>query len=173
MLQPSSMSPSPLRAGVLALCVAACGGARAPASSPSPLLGRPFPDFRRPAVEGPAIDTAGARGRVMVVKFFAKYCIPCQRTLPLAEAVHHDHPEVVFIGVSEDETEEQALAQIRQYELSFPVVVDRGNVLAGRLRAVDLPVVFVVGPSGKIRWVGGPEQAGDELEGAVRAASSD
>lgn len=109
----------------------------------------------------------------MVVKFFAKYCIPCQRSLPVAESVHRDHPDVLFIGVSEDETEDQALAQVRLYGLSFPVVLDRGNVLAGRFRAMDLPVVFVVDRRGKVAWVGGPEQAGDQLGDAVRAASSE
>lgn len=158
---------------VFAACAAGCGGTRAPASSPSPLLGGPFPDFRRPAVDGAAIDTAREHGHVMVVKFFAKYCIPCQRSLPLAESVHRDHPDVLFIGVSEDETEDQALSQIGLYGLSFPVVLDRGNVLAGRFRATDLPVVFVVNRRGKVDWVGGPDQAGDELEDAVTAAGSE
>lgn len=108
---------------------------------------------------------------MVVVKFFARYCVPCRKTLPTAEELHRSHPDVLFVGVSEDETEDDALLQVRQYGLSFPVVLDRGNVLAGRFRATELPAVFVIDRRGKVTWVGGPEQSDDHLREAIRAAS--
>jgi peroxiredoxin len=141
-----------------------------PASAPSPLLQRPLPSIRRPTVQGATFDSDAHRGGVVVVKFFAKYCIPCQRTLPAAQALHRNRSDVVLVGVSEDEYDSGAQAQITQYGLTFPVVRDAGNVLAGRFRVTEMPVTFVSNAKGQIVWVGGPNQAEDDLARAVEAA---
>ena len=39
------------------------------------------------------VGTKQARGSVLVLKFFAKYCEPCVRTLPATEAIHPDSPD--------------------------------------------------------------------------------
>ncbi len=136
---------------------------------PHALKGRPVADFKRAALDGQTIDTKALRGKTVVLKFFADYCVPCKRTLPEAERVHRDNPDVVFLGVSEDESPDAALALARRYGLTFPIVFDQGNVLAGRFRASELPVLFVVSRAGEITWVGGPDETEAQLVGAVRA----
>lgn len=156
------------------LIVLCCGGG-APASPPrsadSPLLGKPAPTFARPSVQGQRVDTKDFAGKVVVVKFFAEYCKPCQKTLPAAEALRRERPDVVFIGIAEDETRDKVLQQIAAYGLSFPVIHDRGNVLAGRFRVNEMPATFVVGKGGKVAWVGGEVQDEADLGRAVEAAS--
>ena len=152
--------------GTLGLGAAACGGPPPP-SAPSPLLGKPAPDFRRPALGGEAIDTASLRGKVTVVKFFAKYCAPCTRTLPAVQALHAQHPEIAIVGVSEDEHASDAAELVRTYGLTFPVVLDSGNVLSGRFRASSLPVTFVIDSLGVVRWIGGAAQSDEDLARAV------
>lgn len=166
---------SPLRAVALAIVLAvlptACGGAvRPPQSIASPLLDKQLPEFRRPAMDGTTVDMASARGRVVVVKFFAKYCEPCKRTLPEAEALHKDLPDVLFIGVDEDEHESDVQEMIGLFGLTFPVIHDRSNVLSGRFRVSDMPTTFVADKQGNIRWVGGAGQTGDDLRQAIDAA---
>src|SRR4051812_37126386 len=83
----------------LSLTVAACGGGvrQAPPSSASSLLGKEAPAFKRAALDGHEIDIAAARGKVVVVKFVAKYCEPCKKTLPAIEKLHVQHPEIVVV----------------------------------------------------------------------------
>ncbi len=140
-----------------------------PPSAPSALSGKTVPDFKRPALDGARVDTQKLRGRVMVVKFFAEYCAPCKRTLPAAEALHRERPEVAFVGVSEDEDAGTAEALARHFALSFPVVHDQGQVLSGRFRVTEMPATFVVAPDGTVRWVGGAEQSEDALRRALDA----
>jgi peroxiredoxin len=171
----------PLRVGALApwLALAACAHAPAalPPSAPSPLLGASLPVFRRPTVQGALFDTATARGRVLVVDFFAAYCGPCQRALPALEALHAARPDVTFIGVSLDEAPESAVASIRRHHLTFPVVHDAEHVLAGRFRVTELPASFVVDAGGHIVWAAAPaqaeSQADDALARAVRAVAGE
>ncbi len=133
----------------------------------SPLLDKQLPDVHRPAVDGSTVDTSSARGRVVVIKFFAQYCEPCKKTLPEVEALHRERPDILVLGVDEDELASAALEMVQRYGLTFPVIHDRSNVLSGRFRVREMPVTFVADKQGTIRWVGGPDQTGDELRRAV------
>ncbi len=158
----------PLVAAAL-LALASCGAPGLPPSSPSPLVGKPAPVFRRQALDGATIDTAAFQGKTVVYKLFADYCEPCKRTLPAFEKFHQEHPQVVFVGISEDESEEKAQGVVRLYRLSFPVVFDRENVLAGRLRTSEMPSTFIVDRTGTVRWYGDSRQNEEQLTRAIEA----
>jgi thiol-disulfide isomerase/thioredoxin len=128
-----------------------------------------MPAFQRRALDGSTFDTGAHPSGVVVVKFFAQYCEPCKKTLPAAEKLHRDRPDVFFVGVSEDESASAAQNLVSLHGLTFPVVHDAGNVLAGRFRVSEMPVVFVSGRDGAIAWVGGPEQSDDALARAVES----
>ncbi len=164
------------KAPVLALLGLAAVGCASngppPPSAPSPLADTKAPTFARDTLAGGRIDTATLGGKVTVVKFFAEYCEPCKRTLPAAQELHEKMGDVAFVGVSEDERSEDALSLVRTYGLTFPVVLDRGNVLAGRFRVSELPVTFVIDAAGTVAWVGGPGHDEKALERAVRAVKA-
>ena len=141
-----------------------------PPSSASRILDAAVPAFRRPTVQGGTFDTAEAAGRVVVVDFFADYCRPCQRPLPRLEALHEAEPRLVVVGVSLDDDAAGAWKSIGRHHLTFPVVHDAGNVLAGRFRVTDLPIAFVVDGAGRVRFAAGPEQPDDALARAARSA---
>jgi cytochrome c biogenesis protein CcmG/thiol:disulfide interchange protein DsbE len=145
------------------------GPATMPPSMQSALLGQPVPELSRPSLAGGQIDVTTMRGKIVVVKFFAEYCEPCKVTLPEAQSLSVKQTDVVFVGVSEDEYEQKARDVVAQYGLSFPIVHDRGNVLAGRFRVHEMPATFVVDTTGVIRWVGGPGQAEGDLAKAISA----
>lgn len=153
--------------GLLATLVG-CGGQRSmPPSAPSPLAGKPLPSIKRRTLGGEHLDSSAFAGRVVVVKFFADYCAPCKKTLPAAQALAREHPEVAFIGISEDEHASTAAELVRRYSLSFPVIHDSGQVLSGRFRVNAMPATFVAGRDGLVRWVGGESQSEAELADAV------
>lgn len=166
-------SNGPLGALTLATLLAlalACRPAM-PTSAPHSLLQAEAPAFARPTLTGESIDTAALRGQVVVIKFFAKWCHPCQRTLPEFERIYRDEGrKTSFIGISEDERSPDAQAQVDAFGLSFPVVMDREGVLAARFRVREMPMTFVLDRQGVVRWVGGPEQTGAQLAAAVAAA---
>ncbi len=140
-----------------------------PPSTQSSLLGKPAPTFKRDAVDGTKVEVATA-GKVVVVKFVAKYCEPCIRTLPAIEKLHAKHPEIVIVGVSEDERESEARELVATYKLTFPIVHDNQQVLAARYRVRDLPVTYVLDGKGTVAWVGGPEKSEADLVAAIESA---
>jgi thiol-disulfide isomerase/thioredoxin len=157
--------------GAMMLALGACAQAppRLPPTARSSLLEHPLPDFVRATLDGRRVSTSQLRGHTIVVKFFADYCQPCKRTLPIAEQLHEENPGVAFVGVSEDEDAATARGLVRSMGLSFPVIRDQDNVLAGRFRVRELPFTFVVDRRGIVRWVGGPAQTGRDLARAIAA----
>jgi len=158
----------------LSLILVACGGsngapAQAPPSSQSSLLGQPAPSFKRDSLDGVKVEVGNAAGKVVVVKFVAKYCKPCLKTLPAIEKLHEEHPEIAIVGVSEDEHESEARELATNMGLTFPVVHDAQQVLAARYRVRDLPVTYVLDGKGNVAWVGGPEKTESDLVAAIQA----
>lgn len=149
-----------------ALVMLGCSGAAPPASSPSPLLREPLPALGR-SLDGVMFDRTQLAGRVVVVKFFAKYCKPCEQTLPHAQQLHEEYPAVTFIGVSLDESTADLAATIQRYHLTFPIIHDRANLVSGRFRVREMPTTFVVDKEGRVHWVAGPEQAEQALDRAL------
>ncbi|MEQ9319118.1 MAG: TlpA disulfide reductase family protein [Polyangiaceae bacterium] len=160
---------------VISLCllplVIACAPSGPPRSASSPILEKSLPAFQRPTVNGDKVSTKEG-GRVTVVKFFAKYCEPCKKTLPEAQRLSQGHPDVLFVGVAEDEYQADVQEMITQFGLTFPVVHDRGNVLAGRFRVDELPITFVADAAGTIRWVGDGTTSESSLEAAIEWAKA-
>ncbi len=155
----------------LGLALAGCGSERGlPASASSPLSGKPLPSFSRRTLGGAPVDTKALAGKVVVVKFFAEYCAPCTKTLPAAQALATEHPEVAFIGISEDEHASTAAELVRRHGLTFPVIHDSGQVLSGRFRVREMPATFVAGKDGVVRWVGGENQDETALRDAIEHA---
>ena len=107
------------------------------------------------------VSTEALKGKPVVIELFAQYCEPCKRTLPALVAFAKEHPEVSVVGLGQDERESDVRAMVTSFGVGFPVIHDRGNVLAGRLRVRELPAVLVANAAGKIVWVhtgdaGGP-----------------
>lgn len=168
---------APARTLALALvCASATGcAAKMPPSVRHPLAPaaaetKPMPEIRRRTLDGATFDSSAARGKVVVVKFFAKYCEPCKESLPWVARLAAERKDVAVVGIAEDERESDVRELAAAFGLGFPIVHDAGNALAGRFRVSELPVTFVADASGKIRWVGGPGQTEAQLRDAVSAS---
>ncbi len=63
----------------------AIGLRRDPREVPSPLIGKPVPDFALPAVRGRTLGlaTADLRGEVSLINVFASWCVACREEHPL------------------------------------------------------------------------------------------
>lgn len=134
------------------------------------LVGQNLPDVKKETLDGVKLDTSNLRGRPVVVKFFSETCAPCKTTLPAAQKAHAKYPEVVFIGVSEDDKPETAREVAKTHGVTFQVVHDGGQSLAGRFRVPMVPSFYVVDRRGVVRWVGTDKTTDADLDSAISAA---
>src|SRR5690242_8588521 len=96
------MGVKTLGAGVLALGCASCGAAGSQAVSGGDahgLVGVHAPSFSRPALSGGggALSTDGAKGKVLIVDFWATYCQPCAKEFPELQALVDKHGGSVVV----------------------------------------------------------------------------
>jgi thiol-disulfide isomerase/thioredoxin len=98
------------------------------------------------------------KGRIVVLNFWATYCIPCKAEMPDLAAIQNEYAAlgVQVIGASADEAEDRAkvLQFIKETKINFPVWM--GTTTADMMRfglGSALPGTVVVGKDGRVAKV--------------------
>jgi peroxiredoxin len=151
----------------LALSALACSQAEAPKSQASDLLTRVLPNVADITLNGTAIDTSGADGLPIVVKFFSASCAPCSKTLEATQAFYEERPSVMVLGVAAEDSEREARRAVKEYGLRFPVVLDSERHICDSFGIDQPPATFVADARGRVRWVGGSDVTTDGLIAVV------
>jgi cytochrome c biogenesis protein CcmG/thiol:disulfide interchange protein DsbE len=118
------------------------------------VAGKPAPTFDLPDVrEGrPRVDLAALEGTPVVLNFFAAWCDPCRRELPLLvrEAARLDD-KVVFVGVDVQDSRSRAKDLLTETGVEYPAAYDpKATVAAGFRVYARLPATFFIDARGRI-----------------------
>src|SRR5713226_8564531 len=120
---------------------------RDPRAIPSPLIGRPTPDFSFELFDGGTLDTRALRGKVLVVNFWASWCYPaCYEEAPRLQRMWERYRErgVVVIGVDIQDQESAAREFIRKFSQTFPNGMDVTGKISIDYGVYGVPETFVV-----------------------------
>ncbi len=135
----------------LALIVA-CWGPSAAALADALELGEPAPPIELVTLDGTHIATSALRGQVVIVTFWATWCVPCKKELPVLSNYFAQHADsgLQILGFSLDEP--SALPAVREaaIHLRFPVGLLGSPWAKGYGRIWRIPVSFVIDRSGRL-----------------------
>jgi thiol-disulfide isomerase/thioredoxin len=100
---------------------------------------------------------AGLKGRVVVLNFWATWCVPCQKEMADLSAIQNDYAAlgVQVVGAAGDAAADSAkvLKFIREFKVNFPVWVNAQNSDMERFGVgTVLPATVIVDKNGKIVW---------------------
>ena len=163
-----------------------------PATLPQPVSAAPEPSTanrraipeRLPAIALPGLDGVDHRiaewgGKPLVVNFWATWCDPCLREIPLLEQLRREHAadglEVIGIAVDHHDAVQQYAKRLR---IDYPLLVgEQGALAAANALGMDIVLPFSVftDRSGRIVTVKVGELHRDEAElilGGVREVDS-
>jgi thiol-disulfide isomerase/thioredoxin len=73
-------------------------------------------------------DMADFAGRPLVVNLFGSWCPPCSLEAPDLGTFARQNPGAQVVGVACEDTEQGAVAFMKQYGLAFPMVLDDGTL---------------------------------------------
>jgi cytochrome c biogenesis protein CcmG/thiol:disulfide interchange protein DsbE len=132
-------------------------------TSPKELSGRTAPDFElRVLGTGETLSSRELQGAPVIVNFWASWCIPCREEAPVLEQKWQKYRDqgVRFLGVNVQDAEQDALAFVEEFGLTFPSVRDVDLKLWSKFGVRGLPETFFIDHEWKFESVGAGEQIG-------------
>jgi len=116
--------------------------------------GQRGPAFSLETLDGRRTALADYHDKLVILNFWATWCVPCTDEMPTLEALWKDYRArgLVVLGVSVDRGGPRALLEpyVRNLALTFPILLDPDGKTASAWRVTALPATFVVKPGGEV-----------------------
>jgi len=116
-------------------------------------------------------DLAAYEGKVVIVDFWASWCVPCRRSFPWLNTMHgkYDDDGLVIIGVNLDQERTAAAEFLAEFPPRFSIIYDTSKELAKEFGVIAMPSSFIIGRDGEIRkrHYGFKVKKQDEYEAAI------
>ena len=106
-----------------------------------------------PALAGETvIDLDQYEGKVVVVDFWASWCVPCRRSFPWLDEMQNKYLQqgLVVIGVNMDADAAAAESFLKEFPVSFDIVRDADGALARQYDVIAMPSSYVIDRNGNI-----------------------
>ena len=124
--------------------------------------GDPVPNFTLQTLDGKSVTFSSLQGQAIVLNFWATWCPPCRREMPLLDAVQKDYRTrgVTIVGIDLGEPMDLVRAYVQSVGVTYPIWVDttnpgpefnRTHELYNRFGGVGLPTTFFIDANGIIR----------------------
>lgn len=135
---------------VLALLAVFAVAVRRPATAPLP--GQAAPDFQLIGYDGQPVNLADLRGKVVLLNFWASWCLPCAAEAAELEAIWRDyqHRGLVVVGVAYTDTDAAAKAYLARHGVSYPNAPDRQARVSRDYHVSGVPETFLLDRAGRI-----------------------
>ena len=113
------------------------------------------PDFTLTSFDGRTLTLSELRGQVVIINFWASWCPPCREEAAYLEQTWRKYKDkgVIFIGVDWVDTEKEALAYMKEFDLTYFNGPDIGTRIAQAYNIQGVPETFYVAKNGELRGV--------------------
>ncbi|MGA7228030.1 MAG: TlpA disulfide reductase family protein [Acidimicrobiia bacterium] len=121
----------------------------------SPLIGRPAPDFDLPTLDGDEqVALASYRGQVVVVNFFASWCLECraehQDLVAASDSFGEDGVQFIQIGYQEEAAVSLAYLEQAGRSDATMYLTDPSSRTAIAYGVYGIPETFFIDPDGVV-----------------------
>ncbi|OQY46314.1 MAG: hypothetical protein B6242_08210 [Anaerolineaceae bacterium 4572_78] len=113
------------------------------------------PTFVLTTFEGETISLADLKGQVVVVNFWASWCVQCYDEAVYLEEAYQDYKDrqVMFIGIDYLDTDKEAQKYMQRFGITYPSGMDMGSNIAEDYYITGVPETFFIDKKGLIRHV--------------------
>ncbi|MGN7412842.1 TlpA family protein disulfide reductase [Paenibacillus sp. SAF-068] len=116
--------------------------------------GAKAPEFTAVNSIGEQVRLSDYRGKAVMINFWASWCIPCVREMPLVQQIAQDYQndaETLFVNVGESKGTIREFMDKQAFD--FPVIIDVTGNISGMYRIMGLPATMVIDREGEFSHI--------------------
>jgi peroxiredoxin len=130
--------------------------------------GGPAPQFTLTARDGSSLSLAQLKGKVVLINFWATWCGPCRKEMPLLEAIYKKYSKLGFtlVGVNVEPDSKAAEGWLKQLStpVSFPILFDTDSKVSQLYQVATMPSTVIIDRKGNVRLLHRGYKPGEENE---------
>ncbi|RMG02297.1 MAG: TlpA family protein disulfide reductase [Nitrospirae bacterium] len=110
-------------------------------------------DFSLPDESGNSVRLSDFRGEVVVLNFWATWCVACLEEIPSLERFSEEYKakDVRVLGISIDRDIEKLRSYLKRNPIKYKVLHDpQGKVFVDLLTVKGLPATYIIDPQGRV-----------------------
>ena len=119
-----------------------------------------------------ALDLSDYRGKVVIVDFWASWCVPCRQSFPWLNAMYDEYADdgLVILGVNTDVDAMEAQQFLEEIPAKFEIIRDPEGELARSFEVAAMPSSYVFARDGELdtRHLGFLRSRRDEYEAVIQ-----
>lgn len=126
-------------------------------------LDKPAPDFTLKSRSGKNLKLSEYAGNVVLLNFWASWCGPCRKEMPLLNDLHNKYEALGFVvlGVNVEEQSSQAKSFIADNPVDFPILFDSTNTVSKLYDVIAMPTTVMIDRNGAVRYLHKGYKSGD------------
>ena len=111
----------------------------------------PTPEIALDTLEGKKISLKDFRGKVVLLNFWASWCVPCREEMPAMEKLYQEYKDknFVILAVAVKDSKQDAGNFVKELKLTYPIALDPDAKIGQEYGAWGLPVSYLIGPKGE------------------------
>jgi peroxiredoxin len=127
------------------------------------------PEFNGRTIDGRTVSLASLQGKVVLLNFWATWCLECRPEMPMFEQLHREFMAqgLSVIGINAREGTVAIHGYAKELGLTFPLVLDSNGKINAAYGVIGLPTTFLIGRNGRAvalavgprEWASAPARA--------------
>jgi peroxiredoxin len=127
------------------------------------------PEFSGFTIDSQRISLVGLSGRVVLLNFWATWCLECRPEMTVFERLHREFSAqgLAVVGINAREGTSTIREYGKELGLTFPLIPDPSGTINSTYGVIGLPTTFLIGRNGRAvalaigprEWSGKPARA--------------
>ena len=109
------------------------------------------PEFSGFTVEGQRVSLDSLQGKVVILNFWATWCLECRPEMPMFERLHREFggQGLSVVGINAREGATAVRVYAKELGLTFPLILDPRGTINAAYGVIGLPTTFLIGRDGR------------------------
>ena len=109
------------------------------------------PEFSGVTADGQKVSLASLSGRVVLLNFWAAWCLECRSEMPAFERLHREFSlqGLALVGINAREGPSTIRQYAKELGLTFPLVMDPKGTINAAYGVIGLPTTFLLARDGR------------------------